>query len=134
MQSSCLRLMGRKLLVSLAMEGKFSRDGLQALDEDDDMLTAMARELVTENGVGDSAAAIWRQIQGEHNIVLAPATITSEPAPVVEDAPGMTPLITPALTVEAAVNAPKFGSRPSSVRQPLRRREPAPVDVQFPLF
>ena len=27
MQSSCLRLMGKKLLVSLAMEGKFSRRG-----------------------------------------------------------------------------------------------------------
>jgi hypothetical protein len=65
MQSNCLRLMGRKLLVSLAMEGKFSRDGPQALDEDDDMLTAMARERVTENGVGDSAAAIWHQIQAE---------------------------------------------------------------------
>ncbi len=70
MQSSCLRLMGRKLLVSLAMEGKFSRDGLQSLDEDDDMLTAMARELVTENGVGESAAAVWRQIQAENSNVL----------------------------------------------------------------
>ena len=48
MQSSCLRLMGKKLLVSLAMEGKFSRKGLQSLDEEDDMLTAMARELVTK--------------------------------------------------------------------------------------
>jgi hypothetical protein len=53
MQSSCLSLMGRKLLVSLAMESKFSREGMQSLDEDDDMPTARARELVTENGVGD---------------------------------------------------------------------------------
>src|SRR5258708_4077055 len=67
MQSSCLRLMGRKLLVSLAMEGKFSREGLQALDEDDDMLTAMARELVTQNGIGESAAAGWRQVQAENS-------------------------------------------------------------------
>ena len=51
MQSSCLRLMGKKLLVSLAMEGKSCREGLQALEEDEDMLTAMARELVTEKGV-----------------------------------------------------------------------------------
>ena len=87
MQSSCLRLMGRKLLVSLAMEGKFSREGLQSLDEDDDMLTAMARELVTENGVGESAAAVWRQIQAENSNAFIPATITPEPAPVVEDAP-----------------------------------------------
>jgi hypothetical protein len=51
MQSNCLRLMGKKLLVSLAMEGKFCREGLPALEEDDDMLTAMARELVMEKGV-----------------------------------------------------------------------------------
>jgi len=98
MQSSCLRLMGRKLLVSLAMEGKFSRDGLQSLDEDDDMLTAMARELVTENGVGESAAAVWRQIQAENSNVFIPADIAPEPAPVVEDAP-LTSLVPPAMTV-----------------------------------
>ena len=80
MQSSCLRLMGKKLLVSLAMEGKFSREGLQSLDEDDDMLTAMARELVTEKGVGESAAAVWRQIQAENSNILIPATIPPEPA------------------------------------------------------
>ena len=34
MQSSCLRLMGKKLLVSLALEGKFCREGLQSLEED----------------------------------------------------------------------------------------------------
>ena len=39
MQENCLRLMGKKLLVSLAMEGKFANHGLQALDDDDDMLT-----------------------------------------------------------------------------------------------
>ena len=132
MQSSCLRLMGRKLLVSLAMEGKFSREGLQSLDEDDDMLTAMARELVTENGVGDSAAAVWRQMQAENSNTVIPATVP--PAPVGEDAPLTTSLVTPALTVEAAVKALKFGSRPPSVPPLLRRREPPPVDEQFPLF
>ena len=48
MQEACLRLMGKKLLVSLAMEGKFATDGLQAIDEGDDILMAMAKELVTE--------------------------------------------------------------------------------------
>jgi hypothetical protein len=125
--------MGRKLLVSLAIEGKFSREGLQALDENDDMLTAMARELVTENGVGESAAATWRQIQAETSNALIPATITPECEPVVEDAPLPASLIAPALNVEAVVNALKFGSRPPSVRPPLQRRETA-VDVQFSLF
>jgi len=132
MQSSCLRLMGRKLLVSLAMEGKFSREGLQSLDEDDDMLTAMARELVTENGVGDSASAIWRQIQAEHHTALIPAM--PEPAEVVEDASRSPALIMPTVTVAAAVNALKFGARPPTLRQSVRRREPPPADVQFPLF
>jgi hypothetical protein len=40
--------MGKKLLVSLALEGKFATDGLQAIDERDDILMAMARELVTD--------------------------------------------------------------------------------------
>ena len=53
MQETCVRLMGKKLLVSLAMEGKFASDGLQAIDEGDDILMAMARELVTEKGIGE---------------------------------------------------------------------------------
>ncbi|MGH9396696.1 MAG: hypothetical protein ACRD18_07575 [Terriglobia bacterium] len=52
-QETCLRLMARKLLVALAMEGKFSTEGLQAAGEDDDLLMAMARELVTEQGIGE---------------------------------------------------------------------------------
>jgi hypothetical protein len=115
------------------MEGKFCREGLQALEEDDDMLTAMARELVTENGVGESADVVWRQIQAENSNSLSSATIPPEPAPVVEDAPPLpASLVIPPLTVDAAVNALKFGIRPPSVRPPMRRREAA--DQQFSLF
>jgi hypothetical protein len=63
MQESCLRLMGKKLLVSLAMEGKFSSEGLQAINEEDDILMAMARELVTEKGIGEKADEIWASLQ-----------------------------------------------------------------------
>src|ERR1700758_3757150 len=66
MQTSCLRLMGKKLLVALTMEGKFAGEGLQTIDEDDDMLSAMARELVERNGIGDNADAIWRALHLEH--------------------------------------------------------------------
>ena len=62
MQEACLRLMGKKLLVSLAMEGKFASDGLQAVDDGDDILMAMARELVTEKGIGESADAVWKRL------------------------------------------------------------------------
>src|SRR5579883_385390 len=71
MQESCLRLMGKKLLVSLAMEGKFSSEGLQAINEEDDILMAMARELVTEKGVGERADAVWSALQKKQEEVFA---------------------------------------------------------------
>lgn len=76
-QESCLRLMGKKLLVSLAMEGKLHAEGLQAMDEDDDLLTAMARELVTRQGVGERAAAVWNLCRMRHSRHYA----ESEPMP-----------------------------------------------------
>jgi hypothetical protein len=96
MQENCLRLMGKKLLVSLAMEGKFANHGLQALDDDDDMLTAMARELVTQKGVGEKADACWREVQREHTRLLEaqgiPAVVQSDdpmpPAESTEEAAG----------------------------------------------
>jgi len=81
-QESCLRLMGKKLLVSLAMEGKLHAEGLQAMDEDDDLLTAMARELVTRQGVGEQAAEVWRALTkirtvAQDSIVEASLTVES---------------------------------------------------------
>jgi hypothetical protein len=73
MQEACLRLMGKKLLVSLAMEGKFASDGLQAIDEGDDILMAMARELVTEKGIGESADAVWRLFRSRNSFQTEPA-------------------------------------------------------------
>ena len=49
--------MGRRPLVTLAIEGKFASEGLQDIDGEDGMLTAMARELVENNGIGESARA-----------------------------------------------------------------------------
>ncbi|MGH9733016.1 MAG: helicase-related protein, partial [Candidatus Acidiferrales bacterium] len=71
MQESCLRLLGKKLLVSLAMEGKFSSEGLQAINEEDDILMAMARELVTEKGIGERADAVWSALQKKQEEVFA---------------------------------------------------------------
>jgi hypothetical protein len=81
MQENCLRLMGKKLLVSLAMEGKFANHGLQALDDDDDLLTAMARELVTQKGVGEKADACWREVQREHTRLLEAQRIPATEQP-----------------------------------------------------
>jgi hypothetical protein len=86
MQEACLRLMGKKLLVSLAMEGKFATDGLQAIDEGDDILMAMARELVTEKGIGESADAVWKrlvekqaEVFGIRAVETAPSEMEAEP-------------------------------------------------------
>ena len=73
MQEVCLRWMGKKLLVALAMEGKFASEGLQAIDGDDDMLTAMARELVENKGIGESADSVWRALGQLRPSTPAPA-------------------------------------------------------------
>ena len=97
------------------------------------MLTAMARELVTKNGVGESAAAVWRQIQAENSDLLNATIVPPEPVPVAQDAAPTTPLVTAALTIET-IEALKFGTRPPAVRPVTRRREAPPADLQFPLF
>jgi hypothetical protein len=89
MQETCLRLMGKKMLVALMMEGKFSGEGLQALDTDEDLMSAMARELVEKAGVGESADAVWRELDHEREIVLprgpaAEPEIEEEPIPALD--------------------------------------------------
>jgi hypothetical protein len=64
-QVGCLRLMGRKLLVSMALEGKFSESGLQSMDDGADVLTTLARELVMNQGVGQSADDVWKALQAQ---------------------------------------------------------------------
>jgi hypothetical protein len=64
-QTTCLRLMGKKMLVALMMEGKFSGEGIHSLESDDDMMSAMARELVERGRVGESADAIWADLKRE---------------------------------------------------------------------
>jgi superfamily II DNA or RNA helicase len=99
MQETCLRLMGKKMLVALMMEGKFSGEGLQALDADEDLMSAMARELVEKAGVGESADAVWRELDREREKVqprpaAAEPEPEEEPAPVL-DLPSMTTTATP---------------------------------------
>ncbi len=65
------------------MEGKFANYGLQALDDDDDMLTAMARKLVTQTGVGERADALWKDVQRQYTrmVETARAVTIEQPAP-----------------------------------------------------
>ena len=87
MQEACLRLMGKKLLVSLAMEGKFASEGLQAIDEGDDILMAMARELVTEKGIGESADAVWKQLQRQQAEVFGVRAVETSPSEMEAEPP-----------------------------------------------
>jgi hypothetical protein len=109
MQEVCLRLMGKKMLVALMMEGKFSGEGLQSLDADEDLMSAMARELVEKAGVGESADAIWRQLDRERTKHTAtvptfddgPHDIKPAPEPVVQTEPAL----------EASIHLVHSGSR-----------------------
>jgi hypothetical protein len=133
MQTSCLRLMGKKLLVALTMEGKFAGEGLQNINDDDDMLSAMARELVEKNGIGDSADAIWKTLHQEHQKLFVASTETAE-TPTAEDldaeAPSPQDLITSAIAMQPVVI---FGQQPQSLTS-ARKRSRQPVPEQPSLF
>jgi hypothetical protein len=72
--------MGRKLLVSMALEGKFSDSGLQAMDDGADVLTTLARELVMHQCVGQSADQVWKALQVQPPQTQAPVEELPEPA------------------------------------------------------
>jgi hypothetical protein len=131
MQESCLRLMGKKLLVSLAMEGKFSSEGLQAINDEDDILMAMARELVTEKGIGERADAVWATLQKQQEDILGTRAKEDSEA-VAEQSVAEIPLIeTTSAQVDqwSVLNPPIESSRPRS-----SRRLTTPPDGQLTLF
>jgi hypothetical protein len=121
MQESCLRLMGKKLLVSLAMEGKFSSEGLQAINEEDDILMAMARDLVTERGIGERADAVWAAVQKRQEVVFAVGPSETErptPEPVQEAEP-----VVAENSIVPATQLPSLGTAPEPVRHKTSRRD-----------
>jgi superfamily II DNA or RNA helicase len=137
MQTACLRLMGKKLLVALTMEGKFAGEGLQNIDEDDDMLSAMARELVEKNGIGETADAVWKSLNAEHQ-KLFPATSRSDGDVSLLEAPAILPSVQPdpAALVEEAITGDSvliFGQRPGSLAGRRSRTKPT-IPEQATLF
>jgi hypothetical protein len=139
MQEACLRLMGKKLLVSLAMEGKFASDGLQAIDEGDDILMAMARELVTEKGIGESADHVWRQLQRQQAEVFGVRAAEASPSeikPSAETAPEV--IIPPVTRIPAGVTQlVMFGMSYEAAQRRKAPRKPSiasPPSSQLGLF
>jgi hypothetical protein len=138
MQTACLRLMGKKLLVALTMEGKFAGEGLQSIDEDDDMLSAMARELVERNGIGETADAVWKALNLEHqklfptiardNLEVSPTELTSDLTETLFD---------PAVMVEEPIDSASvlvFGQRAEALSSGRRRRSRPVAPEQASLF
>jgi hypothetical protein len=128
MQTACLRLMGKKLLVALTMEGKFAGEGLQSIDEDDDMLSAMARELVERNGIGETADAIWKALNTENQKLFPTTASSSGDIPVAN--PSGAPIesqFNPPCLVDSALDNTSivtFGQRPDSLSGRRRRARP----------
>jgi hypothetical protein len=130
MQTSCLRLMGKKLLVALTMEGKFAGEGLQSIDEDDDMLSAMARELVERNGIGETADAVWKALNTEHQKRF-PTTCGSNGDATLDEVPSILLEAEPdpsGVVGNAIDSAPVFifGQRSESLSRKRRTRPPVP--------
>jgi hypothetical protein len=138
MQTACLRLMGKKLLVALTMEGKFAGEGLQNMDEDDDMLSAMARELVERNGIGEPADAVWKALNAEHKKLFPMTTNSSDSDVSLGELPEVLRQhqFDPACLVEAAMDTSAivaFGQRPRALSGKKRRGRIA-IPEQASLF
>jgi hypothetical protein len=134
MQETCLRLMGKKMLVALMMEGKFSGEGLQSLDADEDLMSAMARELVEKAGVGESADAIWRDLDHEREKAQprpAEVEVEEEPTPVLDLPMVMSPDPVPVWTSIHLVEPPvAVKKRKKASLWPTATQD----DVQLKLF
>src|SRR5437899_2139159 len=119
------------------MEGKFAGEGLQSIDEDDDMLSAMARELVERNGIGETADAVWRALNTEHQKLFPTIPHSRDdvssiemPSILLETQPDPTSLIEGAMDTTTIV---VFGQRPQSLLDKRRRGRPV-VPEQASLF
>ncbi|MGB8987170.1 MAG: hypothetical protein WCC37_11250 [Candidatus Sulfotelmatobacter sp.] len=123
--------------MALTMEGKFAGEGLQSIDEDDDMLSAMARELVERNGIGETADAVWKALNLEHQ-KLFPTVAHTNPAISLEKLPSILaePLFDPANLAERAPDPGivfVFEQRAESLSSRRRRGRPV-VPEQESLF
>ena len=87
MQERALQLMGSKMEASLAIEGKFSEEGLLAMTQGEDMTTAMAKALVEGLDV-EGAEQIWKKLN-QANLKPEPRkeeiVEAEKPTPTVKD-------------------------------------------------
>jgi hypothetical protein len=70
-----------QLAQETAQGNKFSGEGIHSLESDDDMMSAMARELVERGRVGESADAVWADLKRERAQHMPPMPVVSQTAP-----------------------------------------------------
>jgi len=78
LQEKALQLMGSKMEASLALEGKFSEEGLMAMTQGEDMSTALAKALVEGMDV-EGAEDIWRKINKKNAELTGKEVIDETP-------------------------------------------------------
>jgi hypothetical protein len=129
----------------MMMEGKFSGEGLAGIEEDTDMMSAMARELVEQGGVGETADDVWRQVNQQRKAQFGSA----KPAPVLpadsrempaEEEPllvaAMAALEVPSVVAAAAASAqPSFIGFAMTAVSKRKKKSSEPIDSgQLMLF
>jgi hypothetical protein len=90
------------------------------------VLTAMARELVTQKGVGDSASAVWKAVQEQHARSLPPSS-------TLDDAEHVAPLPLESVGGNGTASVLVFGS-PMPKESPSRKPAVVEPDCQLSLF
>jgi len=93
-QQAAMDLMGRKLAASLALEGSFSSEGLAAMSQGEDMMTALARSVVKGLRDYQGIETYWKKAQSEGEEEENPPAATPGEAPVFEQ-PEQPTVITP---------------------------------------
>ena len=61
-QEMAMVLIGQKMSASMAIEGKFSEEGLQAMNDAEDVSTALARSIVLGTDNKQSIAEVWSEL------------------------------------------------------------------------
>jgi len=96
----------------------------------------MARELVERNGIGETADAVWKALNAEHQ-KLFPTNSDSDHTPLIEAPPALLGTRSdPAGLVEEAIESSSvliFGQRPGSLTGRRPRGKPS-VPEQATLF
>ena len=107
--------------------------------EGDDILMAMARELVTEKGIGENAAAVWKELQRQQAEVFGTRTIDARTGdaevPHVVESEAI--LAQPPPMPEVVTQLLMFGASLESVQRrkvSRRRAVPAKASDQLALF